>query len=237
MAYDGTLLKARNLIGVYNPDTRKRVLLCAHWDTRPYADEGEEEKHHTPIDGANDGASGVGVLLEIARQIQLQAPTIGIDIVFFDAEDYGTPTSTMVPASPTPGVWGHSTGDASSCTRLQGPFRHPAGHGRRQRRNLYYEGYSRRTANQAMQKIWKAAHRRGYDNFFIQSAGGEVTDDHIYVNQFRQIPCVDIIDFNPHTDTGFNPNWHTVNDNMEHIDKATLQAVGQTVMDVIYNEK
>lgn len=102
---------------------------------------------------------------------------------------------------------------------------------------FYYEGYSRRTANQAMQKIWKAAHRRGYDNFFIQSAGGEVTDDHIYVNQFRQIPCVDIIDFNPHTDTGFNPNWHTVNDNMEHIDKATLQAVGQTVMDVIYNEK
>ena len=76
MAYDGTLLKARNIIGAYNPDTRKRVLLCAHWDSRPYADEDDPQHHHTPIDGANDGASGVGVLLEIARQLQQQAPAI-----------------------------------------------------------------------------------------------------------------------------------------------------------------
>lgn len=238
MAYDGTLLKARNLIGVYNPDTRKRVLLCAHWDTRPYADEGEEEKHHTPIDGANDGASGVGVLLEIARQIQLQAPTIGIDIVFFDAEDYGTPDFYDGPRKPDTWClgsqyWGRIPHVPDYKARFGILLDMVGGKGA----TFYYEGYSRRTANQAMQKIWKAAHRRGYDNFFIQSAGGEVTDDHIYVNQFRQIPCVDIIDFNPHTDTGFNPNWHTVNDNMEHIDKATLQAVGQTVMDVIYNEK
>ena len=91
MAYNGTILKSRNIIGAYNPDTKKRVLLFAHWDTRPYADAGEEKHHHTPIDGANDGASGVGVLLEIARHLQQQAPAIGIDIIFFDSEDYGTP--------------------------------------------------------------------------------------------------------------------------------------------------
>ena len=65
-AYDGTILESRNIIGVYNPETKKRVLLCAHWDSRPYADEDDQKYHHTPIDGANDGASGVGVLLEIA---------------------------------------------------------------------------------------------------------------------------------------------------------------------------
>lgn len=91
IAYDGTILKARNIVGVYNPENKKRVLLCAHWDSRPYADQDKEENHHRAIDGANDGASGVGVLLEIARQIQMQAPAIGIDIAFFDAEDYGIP--------------------------------------------------------------------------------------------------------------------------------------------------
>lgn len=93
VAYDNTILKARNIIGAYNPDSRRRVLLCAHWDSRPYADEDKDPaKHQTPILGVNDGASGVGVLLEVARQLQQQAPAIGIDIIFFDAEDYGTPT-------------------------------------------------------------------------------------------------------------------------------------------------
>ena len=91
VAYDGTLLKSRNIIGAYNPEAKKRVILFAHWDSRPYADYDEEKYHHTAIDGANDGASGVGVLLEIARQIQKQSPAIGIDIAFFDAEDYGIP--------------------------------------------------------------------------------------------------------------------------------------------------
>ena len=85
-AWDGTILKARNIIGAFNPDNKKRVMLCAHWDRRPYADYDADEKNHKkPIDGANDGASGVGVLLEIARQILKEAPTVGIDIIFFDA--------------------------------------------------------------------------------------------------------------------------------------------------------
>ena len=92
IAYDNTVLKARNIIASFNPDNRRRVLLCAHWDSRPYADEEEDEaEQRKPILGANDGASGVGILLEVARQLQQQAPAIGIDIVLFDAEDYGTP--------------------------------------------------------------------------------------------------------------------------------------------------
>ena len=92
IAYDGTLLKARNIIGSYKPESKKRIALFAHWDTRPWADNDADEKnHHTPILGANDGASGVGALLEIARLVNQQQPELGIDIIFLDAEDYGTP--------------------------------------------------------------------------------------------------------------------------------------------------
>lgn len=238
MAYDGTILKARNIIGAYNPEEKKRVLLCAHWDSRPYADAGEEKNFRTPIDGANDGASGVGVLLEIARQMQRQKPTIGIDIVLFDAEDYGTPEfyegrreeNTWCLGSQ---YWGRIP-HVSNYTARFGILLDMVGG---KNAAFYYEGFSKRTAHNPMKKIWDTAHRLGFNKFFIKENGGEVTDDHVYVNMLRQIPCVDIIDFDPNTDTGFNHTWHTVNDNMEHIDRATLQAVGQTVMTVIYNER
>lgn len=238
MAYDGTILKARNIIGAYNPEVKKRVLLCAHWDTRPYADAGEEKHHRTPIDGANDGGSGVGVLLEIARHLQQQAPAIGVDIVFFDAEDYGTPDFYEGP---------HRSDTWCLGSQYWGRIPHVPDYKARygilldmvggKNASFYYEAYSKQTAHAPMQKIWEAAHRIGQGNYFVKKDGGNITDDHMYVHQFRQIPCVDIIDFDPNSDTGFNPTWHTVKDNMEYIDKATLQAVGQTVMTVIYNEK
>ena len=112
VAYDNTILKARNVIGAYNPESKRRVLLCAHWDSRPYADQdADKTKHHNPILGVNDGASGVGVLLEVARQLQQQAPAIGIDIIFFDAEDYGSPTSIKVHTRTTLGAWARNIGD------------------------------------------------------------------------------------------------------------------------------
>lgn len=110
MAYNGTILKSRNIIGVYNPDTKKRVLLFAHWDTRPYADAGEEKHHHTPIDGANDGASGVGVLLEIARHLQQQAPAIGIDIIFLIRKITALQISMKVLIKQIHGVWDPNIG-------------------------------------------------------------------------------------------------------------------------------
>ena len=213
-------------------------MLCAHWDSRPYADEDDPQHHHTPIDGANDGASGVGVLLEIARQLQQQAPAIGIDIVFFDAEDYGTPDFYQ----------GKHPSD-SWCLGSQywGRIPHTPDYKARfgilldmvgaPNATFYYEYYSKETANDAMKKIWKTAESLGYGNYFVPQDGGSITDDHIYVHSFRQIPCVDIIHYDTSTNTGFVPTWHTLDDTLEHIDKSTLKAVGQTVMTVIYNEK
>ena len=238
IAYDGTILQARNIIGAYNPDAKKRVMLCAHWDTRPYSDNGEAKYHRTPIDGANDGASGVGVLLEIARQLQQQAPTVGIDIVFFDAEDYGTPqfyegshkSDTWCLGSQ---YWGRIPHVSNYKAKYSILLDMVGG----KDATFYYEGFSQRTAHNAMKKIWKMAHKLGHNRYFFKADGGEVTDDHVYVNRFRQIPCVDIIDFNPNDSNGFNHTWHTQADNMDNIDRATLQAVGETVMHVIYNEK
>ena len=88
-----------------------------------------------------------------------------------------------------------------------------------------------------VKKIWDTAHQLGFGSFFPKAEGMEVTDDHLYVNEYARIPCVDIINYDPKSDTGFGDFWHTVDDNMNVIDKATLQAVGQTLLTVIYNEK
>ena len=238
MAYDNTLLKARNIIGAYLPESRKRVMLCAHWDSRPYADyDPDPKKHHTPILGVNDGASGVGVLLEVARQLQQQAPSIGIDIIFFDAEDYGTPTfyrgaykeDTWCLGSQ---YWGRMPHVDNYNARFGILLDMVGGRGA----TFYQELFTKRTAGKEMKKIWEAAHRLGYGQYFPKREGTEVTDDHVYVFNLRQIPCVDIINYDPKGDSGFGDFWHTTGDTMEQIDKATLQAVGQTVLQVIYNE-
>lgn len=239
-AWDGTLLKARNIIGAYKPESKKRVLLCAHWDSRPYADNDPDPKnHHTPILGVNDGASGVGVLLEIARQIQKEEPALGIDIIFFDAEDYGIPE--FYQGRYTPDSW---------CLGSQYWARTPHVQGYNARYGIlldmvggkdatfYYEGYSYRNARSEVKKIWNKASELGYGKYFIKEDGGEVTDDHVYVHRLARIPCVDIINYDANNDrSSFGSFWHTVNDNMDNIDRNTLKAVGQTVMDVIYNEK
>ncbi|MGN0258575.1 MAG: M20 family metallopeptidase [Bacteroides sp.] len=238
MAYDNTLLKARNIIGAYLPESRKRVMLCAHWDSRPYADyDPDPKKHHTPILGVNDGASGVGVLLEVARQLQQQAPTIGIDIIFFDAEDYGTPTFYRGPYKEDTWClgsqyWGRMPHVDNYNARFGILLDMVGGRGA----TFYQELFTKRTASKEMKKIWDAAHRLGYGAFFPKKEGTEVTDDHVYVFNLRQIPCVDIINYDPKGDTGFGDFWHTTNDTMEQIDRATLQAVGQTLLQVIYNE-
>lgn len=239
--YDGKTLKARNIIGAYNPDSPRRVLLCAHWDSRPWADnDPDKANHRTPILGANDGASGVGVLLEVARQLQKQAPAIGIDIIFFDMEDYGTPQFVSL------------TGDDSKtwCLGSQYWSRTPHVQGYNARFGILLdmvgaknstflkEGISMEYAPAVVKKVWKAAKKLGFDNYFIDENGGYVTDDHGPVNEIARIPCIDIINCDMSNElSSFGGFWHTVNDNMDVIDKNTLQAVGQTVLQVIYNEK
>ena len=236
-AYDGTLLEARNLIGSYNPEQSKRVLLFAHWDSRPYSDHDPDPANlRKPLEGADDGASGVGVLLEIARQLGQQAPNIGVDILFCDAEDYGTPEFVD---DYQPDTW---------CLGSQFWAKNPhvknykaefgilldmvGGKGA----TFFREFQSMRSAAPIVQMVWSKARDLGYGKFFINADGGAITDDHQYVISGRGIPSIDIINYDPDTETGFASYWHTQQDNMDNIDRETLKAVGQTVLEVIYNQ-
>lgn len=238
-AYDGTILHATNIIGSYQPENMKRVLLFAHWDTRPWADyDPDPKKHHTPIPGANDGASGVGVLLEIARLLHAQSPEIGIDLIFFDTEDYGTPRwdkqgrndeTTWCLGSQ---YWANNPHVENYTARYGILLDMVGGKGAR----FYQEGFSREYAKSVVDKVWEKASSIGYIHYFAPDAGGYVTDDHYFVNKIARIPSIDIIPTDRDTNS-FGTFWHTEQDNMDIIDKATLKAVGQTVIEVIYSEK
>lgn len=240
-AYNGTKLNARNIIGSYGTGKKDRVLLFAHWDSRPYADhDPDPANHHTPILGANDGASGVGVLLEIARIIQTQEPTIGIDIIFFDAEDYGVPVFNKDYKGSSDETWAMGS-------RYWSKNPHVADYKARfgilldmvggKDATFYREYYSIKYARNIIEKVWTTAGRLGYGKYFINQDGGGVTDDHLPVNEIRRIPSVDIIDYNMERENGFVDEWHTQADNMSNIDRKTLGVVGQTVLEVIYKEK
>jgi len=235
-AYNGELLNARNIIGSFDPEKTRRILLFAHWDSRPYADrDADPENHRKPIDGADDGASGVGVLLEVARQIGAKRPEMGVDIIFFDAEDYGLPEFEN---GYQPDSW---------CLGSQFWIKNP--HVPRYRAEygilldmvgakgatFYKEFTSVRYASQYVEKVWAAARNLGYGKFFINKSGGGVTDDHTFINEKMRIPCLDIINHDLENKTGFGEYWHTLNDSMDNISKETLKAVGQTVLEVIYN--
>lgn len=240
MAFDNTILKSRNIIGAFNPDKKERILLFAHWDTRPFADhDPDEANHHTPVLGANDGGSGVGILLEVARVIQSNSPHIGIDIIFFDSEDYGPHSSGERVLN----------GDSYWCLGSQYWSENPHIPNYKARFGIlldmvgapdatfYKEYFSKRHAGGVVEKIWGTARNLGYGKYFVDKNGGAITDDHVPVNQIRGIPSVDIIQYDSNTESGFGWYWHTVKDDMNSISKETLKAVGQTVLEVIYKEK
>ena len=102
---------------------------------------------------------------------------------------------------------------------------------------FYQEGMSKYYAGDIVDKVWRAASVVGYGSFFPMREGGKITDDHIPVNTVAKIPCIDIIPYYPDCiQSNFGPTWHTVNDDMAHINKATLQAVGQTVIQILFSE-
>lgn len=236
-AYDGTILKSRNIIAVHNPDATHRILLFAHWDTRPMADHDKDKtKRDMPIDGADDGASGTGVLLEIARLLRLHPmKNIGIDIALFDAEDYGAPESSD--------YQGNSTDTWALGTQYWTKTPHKPGYRAdfgilldmvgSKGATFYREYFSQESAGKLVSQIWATAHRLGHQDFFVNEMGGAVTDDHFFVIRDLGIPCVDIINFKPDTDKGFGTYWHTHDDNINIIDLHTLKAVGETVWQVI----
>lgn len=237
-AYDGTTLNCKNIIASFNPKSPTRVLLCAHWDSRPYADNDPDSAYHrTPIDGANDGASGVGVLLEIARQLKISPATIGVDILLLDGEDYGAPQDAGFMGSDDWALgsqyWSRVPHVPSYSARY-GILLDMVG---AENAVFTMEGTSMYYAPDVAQKVWNVGASIGYSDYFSAERTNAITDDHVYINQLRQVPTIDIIQHDPSTTSGFYQNWHTMKDNMKGISKPTLMAVGQTVLTVVRSEK
>lgn len=237
VAFDTKRLKIKNIIASINPQTKNRIALFAHWDTRPFADQDTKDQE-TPIDGANDGGSGVGVLLEVARVLAVTTPNIGVDIILFDAEDYGQPENSKFPEMPE-----------SYCLGSQYwvKYKHIPNYFARygilldmvgaKNAQFSMEGSSMLYAADVVKKVWNIAAQLGYSDYFVFNQTKPIIDDHYYINNIAQIPTIDIIQHDPLTPSNFSPSWHTHSDNMEVIDKNTLKAVGQTLLEVIYREK
>jgi glutaminyl-peptide cyclotransferase len=240
LTFDNKRVNLKNIIASYSPEKKKRILLAAHWDTRPFADK-DPEKPGSAFDGANDGASGVGVLLEVARVLSTgPQPEVGIDIIFFDGEDWGEKYE---------GQSKNKLPDGFSdwwCLGSQywARNKHKPGY------SAYYgilldmvggknalfakEGYSIDYAPSIVDKVWKKASQLGFAHVFINQKTGGITDDHVFVNEVGKIPMVNIISFDP--TTGFGDFHHTRKDNMSIISTETLGVVGQTLLNVIYYE-
>ncbi|HKZ37121.1 MAG TPA: M28 family peptidase [Chryseolinea sp.] len=229
--YDGKKFNLKNIIASYKPEITNRILLLAHWDTRPWADQDSINKDK-PIDGADDGASGPGVLLEIARQLSVSNAEIGIDILLDDLEDWGKENSKEE------NTW---------CLGTQYWSKNPHKPGYKAQYGILLdmvgaknatflrEGLSREYAPYIVKKIWNKAAHLGYSNYFVFEDAGSITDDHFYVITNANIPCVDIINMTPPNQFGSHHHRHS--DNMNIIDKNTLKAVGQTVLEVLWEEQ
>ncbi len=240
--FDGTTLPACNILARFAPDAPRRVLLLAHYDTRPWADmEPDPAARHRPIDGANDGASGVAVLLEIARCLGQHPAAVGVDILMVDAEDSGYGELTAPPGSRDNGdswclgtqMWTASAPYAGTTSPAYAVLLDMVG-GRDAR--FHREQFSDLSAPRVVDRLWAEAAALGYGDTFINEPGGAVVDDHVYLRR-AGIPAVDIIEsLNPATGS-FPPTWHTSQDNIDNIDPATLERVGRTVLSLLYKEK
>ncbi len=232
--WDGAIANGQNIIGVVNPQASMRIFLSAHWDSRLWADhDPDESKRHDPIMGANDGASGVGVLLEVARAMQQQKPELGVDIIFFDLEDQGLPE------------WAERNYDDESwCKGSQYWAKNP--------HRLYYqarygilldmvgvsqarftkEGFSMQYASSITNKLWEVASCLGYSNVFENLQTDPILDDHYFINTIKGIPTANIVQNSPQC--SFYPYWHTLKDDMSAVDKKTLGIVGEVLITTIY---
>lgn len=231
-AWDGKVLEVRNIVAAYRPALKRRIVLAAHYDSRPWCDQdADSSKHREPVMAANDGASGVAVMLEVARQLKDIDDSLGVDFVCFDAEDYGAP------------YWGKEMEDeADWCMGSRYWAQHlPEGYrpelgilldmvgGENTVFKLEY--FSMRYAQEVVARVWAAAETVGAGKYFVKADGGAVTDDHVEVNRHGGFPMIDIIGVEGDS---FPQTWHTVNDVPEHISTEVLGAVGETMMQVIY---
>lgn len=243
--YDGTTLRSCNIMASINPEATTRILLCAHWDSRPWADNDPDQSNwKKPIIAANDAASGIAVMLELARIInngkaeKALRPQLGVDFVCFDAEDWGTPQWADVPDDADSWALGAqywSKNLPQGYEARYGILLDMVGGVGAQ---FFQEGMSLQYAPEIVKKVWRSAREVGFGSYFPKRMGGMVTDDHVPVNRYAKIPTIDIIPFYPDCkQSGFGPTWHTLADNMKNIDRNTLRAVGQTLVQVIYKEQ
>ena len=234
--YDRKNHTLKNIIASFSHKKNNRIALFAHWDSRHIADH-DTKNQSSPILGANDGGSGVGVLLELARLFSNRNPNIGVDIILFDAEDYGQPEDSKFPIM-----------QDSWCLGSQYWSKNPhkpnyfAQYGilldmvGAKNSTFRHEQISSYFAPNILQKVWRKASQLGFRKYFVYEDARQIIDDHYYVNTITGIPTIDIIEYDPATESNFNKHWHTHKDNMDNIDKNTLHAVGQTLLEVIYNE-
>lgn len=232
--YDGERLSLKNVIASFRPEMKTRILLCAHWDTRPHADkETEEDKKRQPIAGANDGASGVAVLLHIAELLRQSPPPVGVDLVLFDGEDYGREgdegmyclgskyfAASLDPGyKPQFGILLDLVGDKEAFFPI--------------------EGHSAQYANDVVNLVWNSAERLGMKQF-IRKKSGAILDDHIALNKTGGIKTINIIDLDlvGHADT--NPRrkyWHTLSDTPDQCSPETLGQVGKLLLYLLFGHR
>lgn len=237
--WNGTQVRGKNIIASIEAregtENGRRVLLAAHWDSRLWADHDKDEaNHHKPIDGANDGASGVGVLMELARVMSAQRPSVAIDFIFFDVEDQGVPE------------WADDYKDDTWCLGSQYWGQHPhvpyysAVYGilldmvGTEQPRYTKEQVSRQFASGPMNKVWAAAAALGYDKIFESTETDPILDDHFYVNRLTNVPMLDIVQNSK--SCSFFEHWHTVEDNMQHVDRRSLAVTGEVIMKTIYGD-
>ena len=239
--WDGSVLPACNIIARLNPGNQDRILICSHWDSRPWADNDEDEQNHrTPVPAANDGASGVAMMMEICRLLQQKPIRVGIDFVCFDAEDMGTPQ------------WAETEESTSDTWCLGSRFwaERAREEGYRARYGILLdmvggrgsvfpaEKVSQEYAQPVASLMIRLGNQLGYGHYFpLNREGGYLMDDHVNVNRIARIPCIDIVPYFTDGPSSFGPTWHTVNDTPENIDPNVLEAVGQTLTQLIYNEE
>ena len=233
--WDNTAVPGKNIIASIRPTAPKRILLAAHWDSRRWADhDANPDLQHNPVPGANDGASGVAALMEMARAMSAMPPSVGVDFIFFDVEDQGVPD------------WSETYDNDSWCKGSQ--------HWARNRHVPYYtavygilfdmigtpeprftqEYVSRQYAPGLTDKLWSCAAALGYGNVFVKLQTDPILDDHVYVNQLAGIPMVDIVQNSP--TTSFFSHWHTTTDDLQAVNADALCIVATVTMKTIYGD-
>jgi glutaminyl-peptide cyclotransferase len=219
----GDTLALRNFIARFNPSAEKRLLLLAHWDSRPMADSPLSTDSTKPVLGANDGGSGVALLLGVADVLKRAPTTIGVDLLFVDGEDYGD--FTKAPADVLIGSRYYGAHQVAAKPLYAVLFDLIAD----KDLQIYQEGNSLVGAPEVVELVWDTAKDLGYGGYFISSPRHTLIDDHLEL-QKAGIRAIDVVDFD-------YPAWHTPYDTIDKVSAASLQVVGDVAVALVRREQ